>query len=82
MEADVHGKNITQGLKFRLAEEELEVSYIDSVKLEVELKNGTGMSLQPTLQRWLRKTSVTRPSKRGTVSSSPSPCRRGSSLKT
>ena len=26
--------------KFRLAEEELEVSYIDHVKLEVELKDG------------------------------------------
>ena len=33
--------------KFRLAEEELEVSYIDHVKLEVELNNGTGMSLKP-----------------------------------
>ena len=33
--------------KFRLAEEELEVSYIDHVKLEVELKDGTGMSLKP-----------------------------------
>jgi hypothetical protein len=33
--------------RFRLAEEELEVSYIDSVKLEVELKDGRGMSLAP-----------------------------------
>ena len=33
--------------KFRLAEEELEVSYIDHVKLEVELKDGTGMTLKP-----------------------------------
>ena len=33
--------------KFRLAEEELEVSYIDHVKLEVELNNGTGMTLKP-----------------------------------
>jgi hypothetical protein len=33
--------------KFRLAEEELEVSYIDRVKLEVELKDGGGMTLKP-----------------------------------
>ena len=33
--------------KFRLAEEELEVSYIDHVKLEVELHDGTGMTLAP-----------------------------------
>ena len=33
--------------KFRLAEEELEVSYIDHVKLEVQLNNGTGMTLKP-----------------------------------
>ena len=33
--------------KFRLAEEELEVSYIDHVKLEVELNDGTGMTLKP-----------------------------------
>lgn len=33
--------------KFRLAEEELEVSYIDHVKLEVELNDGTGMTLNP-----------------------------------
>jgi hypothetical protein len=33
--------------KFRLAEEELEVSYIDHVKLEVELKDGGGMTLAP-----------------------------------
>ena len=33
--------------KFRLAEEELEVSYIDHVKLEVELKDGGGMTLKP-----------------------------------
>jgi len=36
--------------KFRLAEDELEVSYIDYVKLEVELKNGTGMSLRPNFE--------------------------------
>src|SRR5262249_32275029 len=36
--------------KFRLAEDELEVSYIDHVKLEVELKNGTGMALRPNLE--------------------------------
>ena len=35
--------------KFRLAEEELEVSYIDHVKLEVELKDGGGMTLKPDL---------------------------------
>ena len=33
--------------KFRLSEEELEVSYIDHVKLEVELKDGIGMTLAP-----------------------------------
>jgi hypothetical protein len=33
--------------KFRLSEEELEVSYIDHVKLEVELNNGGGMTLKP-----------------------------------
>lgn len=33
--------------KFRLAEEELEVSYIDQVKLEVMLKGGAGMTLAP-----------------------------------
>jgi len=33
--------------KFRLAEDELEVSYIDHVKLEVELSDGTGMTLKP-----------------------------------
>ena len=33
--------------KFRVAEEELEVSYIDQVKLEVELKRGGGMTLAP-----------------------------------
>ena len=33
--------------KFRLAEEELEVSYIDHVKLEIELKGGSGMTLAP-----------------------------------
>ena len=36
--------------KFRLAEEELEVSYIDHVKLEVELRDGTGMTLRPDLK--------------------------------
>jgi hypothetical protein len=36
--------------KYRLAEEELEVSYIDSVKLEVELKDGTGMTLRPDFE--------------------------------
>jgi hypothetical protein len=36
--------------KFRLAEEELEVSYIDHVKLEVELKDGTGMTLRPDFE--------------------------------
>ncbi len=36
--------------KFRLAEEELEVSYIDHVKLEVELKDGTGMTLTPNFE--------------------------------
>ena len=35
--------------KFRLAEEELEVSYIDSVKLEVELGDGTGITLRPSV---------------------------------
>jgi hypothetical protein len=35
--------------KFRLAEEELEVSYIDHVKLEIELKDGGGMTLAPDL---------------------------------
>lgn len=33
--------------KFRLAEEELEVSYIDHVELEVVLKGGAGMTLRP-----------------------------------
>ncbi|MGZ8399760.1 MAG: hypothetical protein ACXWVI_00435 [Methyloceanibacter sp.] len=33
--------------KFRLAEEELELSYIDHVKLEIELKDGGGMTLAP-----------------------------------
>ena len=36
--------------KFRLAEEELEVSFIDHVKLEIELKDGTGMTLKPNLE--------------------------------
>ena len=36
--------------KFRLAEEELEVSYIDHVKLEVELKDGTGITLKPNFE--------------------------------
>ena len=36
--------------KFRLAEEELEVSYIDHVKLEVELNNGTGITLKPNFE--------------------------------
>ena len=35
--------------KFRLAEEELEVSYIDSVRLEVRLRDGTGISLRPSV---------------------------------
>jgi hypothetical protein len=36
--------------RFRLAEEELEISYIDHVKLEVDLKDGTGMTLKPNFQ--------------------------------
>lgn len=36
--------------RFRLAEEELEVAYIDSVKLQVELVDGTGMTLRPDLE--------------------------------
>jgi len=36
--------------KFRLAEEEPEVSYINQVKLEVELKDGTGMTLRPDFE--------------------------------
>ena len=36
--------------KFRVAEEELEVSYIDHAQLEVELRDGTGMTLRPDLK--------------------------------
>ena len=57
--------------KFRLAEEELEVSYIDHVKLEVELNDGTGMTLKPDFAAMdaagLR---ATPPSRRATASSS------------
>ena len=51
--ANGKGKEVTErktfnGLrsKFRLGEEELEVSYIDYVKLEVELNDGTRMTLR------------------------------------
>jgi hypothetical protein len=37
--------------KFRLAEEELEVSYIDQVKLDVELHDGSFMRLHPDFER-------------------------------
>ena len=36
--------------RFGLAEEELEVSYIDYMKLEVELKDGTRMTLKPNFE--------------------------------
>ena len=36
--------------KFSLAEEEPEVSYIDHAKLEVELNDGTGMTLKPNFE--------------------------------
>jgi len=41
--------------KFRIAEEELEVSYIDSVALEIELQDGGGMTLLPNFDSIIAK---------------------------
>ena len=64
--------------KFRLAEEELEVSYIDHVKLEVELKDGTGMTLRPDFEAMAAQDGAMPRSKPATGSSSALLCRRPS----
>ena len=61
--------------RFGLAEEELEVSYIDHVKLEVELKDGTGMTLKPNFESMVEQDARYATIKMGEKIEFPSPCR-------